>query len=360
MSEFEKLKNILRGLDSRFAPKPRFTRGLLGSGQGFVKVPGKPDHNYVRFNRGATEFFEIFNTSVPAVDGWPVLIGEFPWQPGLTQIVGTDWSSYERSSWGDTIGGTSLHANTHEWPDGQPGSDPLNVHMRSIVSLKGFTSGSGSTTFLVNSYDYQSAGTGTTWTGLPGVDFEPIMTASVTGSSRLMGVFLDPSTNTLGIITGTIGVFTDAFDPPRPVFPASIFPVSWVRVYGGQAGLVERDIRDARRLFQKSEGTTRDRSLYISGGFGASIVAKSTTYTATINDHVITGDATDGAFTITLPALSELPGLILHIKKIDASGNAVTIDGSGAETIDGATTQVLSTQYDNKMIVAGASEWHVI
>ena len=51
----------------------------------------------------------------------------------------------------------------------------------------------------------------------------------------------------------------------------------------------------------------------------------------------------------------------LHvIKKIDATGNAVTVDGSGSETIDGALTQVISVQFNSMMIVSDLSNWHII
>ena len=38
----------------------------------------------------------------------------------------------------------------------------------------------------------------------------------------------------------------------------------------------------------------------------------------------------------------------------------VTIDGNGAETIDGQTTIDVSSQYDSLTIIAGASEWHIL
>ena len=63
-------------------------------------------------------------------------------------------------------------------------------------------------------------------------------------------------------------------------------------------------------------------------------------------------DATGGARTITLPEAAKAVGYIYTIEKIDASGNAVTIDGNGAETINGALTQVLAGQWDFHKIPA--------
>ena len=75
--------------------------------------------------------------------------------------------------------------------------------------------------------------------------------------------------------------------------------------------------------------------------------------------EVILADATSGAFSVTLPPVAEVPGRRYAIKKTDASVNAVTIDGSGAETIDGAATVVLSTRWDFRSIVSDGSAWFV-
>lgn len=87
-------------------------------------------------------------------------------------------------------------------------------------------------------------------------------------------------------------------------------------------------------------------------------VAVNTTLDAT--HHTVTVDASLAARTITLPALAGVLGRVYVIKKEDSSANTVTIDGNGAETIDGAATKVISVQYNSFRIQAGASEWHII
>lgn len=76
------------------------------------------------------------------------------------------------------------------------------------------------------------------------------------------------------------------------------------------------------------------------------------------SDYIIVANATAGNITVTLPLVEQ--GRHILVKKMDASVNTVTIDGSGAQTIDGAATQVISTQYLVYSLVGGASEWHVI
>lgn len=75
---------------------------------------------------------------------------------------------------------------------------------------------------------------------------------------------------------------------------------------------------------------------------------------------VVLSNAASGAVTLTLPPADESAGRRLAIKKTDASANAVTIDGSGAETIDGSATLVLATQYNATTIICDGSQWWVL
>lgn len=95
-------------------------------------------------------------------------------------------------------------------------------------------------------------------------------------------------------------------------------------------------------------------------GFVSNVVTKTGAYTLTSSDHVVLCDASGGAFTLTLPAAGGVTGLVLYVKKTDSSGSAVTIDGSGAETIDGATTIDLALQYESVTIVSDGTSWHII
>lgn len=78
-------------------------------------------------------------------------------------------------------------------------------------------------------------------------------------------------------------------------------------------------------------------------------------------DKLIRADATSGTLTVTLLAAATAgDGFQIAIKKIDSSANTVIIDGNSSETIDGAATLTLSTQYDVAIITCDGSNWHVI
>lgn len=85
-----------------------------------------------------------------------------------------------------------------------------------------------------------------------------------------------------------------------------------------------------------------------------------TTHTAASEDGILVDDDTaGGAVTITLPLSASSDGVKYHIKKLGTTGN-VTIDANGAETIDGATTKVLSAQYASVTIVCDGTSWHIL
>jgi len=65
-----------------------------------------------------------------------------------------------------------------------------------------------------------------------------------------------------------------------------------------------------------------------------------TTYTILATDYVIFCDTDGGAFTVTLPAGVE--GTPYKIINCGTSGNDLTVDGDGAETVYGETEQVLT------------------
>lgn len=90
-------------------------------------------------------------------------------------------------------------------------------------------------------------------------------------------------------------------------------------------------------------------------------VSKTGNYTATIDDDYIYCDDTSASFTITLYAASGNSGRMLRIIKTNATlANSVTIDGNASETINGATTTTINTQYEMLTIVCDGSNWFIV
>jgi len=67
-----------------------------------------------------------------------------------------------------------------------------------------------------------------------------------------------------------------------------------------------------------------------------------------------------GVSTIALPAASGSAGRVLTVKNISAAGGVVTLDGNGSETIDGSTTESLTSGTQFVSIICDGSNWHII
>lgn len=85
--------------------------------------------------------------------------------------------------------------------------------------------------------------------------------------------------------------------------------------------------------------TTNAGTIASSGGRIVNTTKVTTTYTALVTDREIFCDTDGGAFTLTLPA--GVNGQHFRIHNVGTSGNDLTIDGSGAETIRNELTQTL-------------------
>jgi len=101
---------------------------------------------------------------------------------------------------------------------------------------------------------------------------------------------------------------------------------------------------------------------YVSGFKKATTSVTSTTYTVLSTDSVVLVDDDTAAAEVTVTLLAAATagdGFLLNIKKTGSTANVV-IDGNGAETIDGATTATLTSQYESITLVCDGSNWHII
>jgi len=103
--------------------------------------------------------------------------------------------------------------------------------------------------------------------------------------------------------------------------------------------------------------TAPTSKIEVDGAIATAVVVETGAYTLTINDSVVLCDSTAAAFTIALPTAVGITGREYVIKKIDSSANAVTVDGNAAETIDGATTYSLATQWKYVRVVSDGTNW---
>ncbi len=109
-----------------------------------------------------------------------------------------------------------------------------------------------------------------------------------------------------------------------------------------------------------ADGTTIAGTVICDTSFAGktiSVVTKTSNSTLVTTNDIINVNATSGAVTITLPTAVGNVGQQFNIKKIDLSSNSVTI--SGAQTIDGQSTIVITGQNDSVTIYSDNTEWWI-
>jgi hypothetical protein len=77
-------------------------------------------------------------------------------------------------------------------------------------------------------------------------------------------------------------------------------------------------------------------------------------------NFIVYGDTTSGAITTTLHSAAGLKGQEVTLKKTSSDTNIWTIDGAGAETIDGKTTVAFSSQNDWVRVRSDGTNWQAI
>lgn len=116
--------------------------------------------------------------------------------------------------------------------------------------------------------------------------------------------------------------------------------------------------------FSGLTGTPGDNAALVSYVGAAKLTQPIATVIATgaLNaaQYTVLVDATSGASVQTLPTAASSSGKVFVIKKIDASANTVTIQGNGAELIDGVNTKVISTQWTAVMLQSNGTAWYIL
>lgn len=77
-----------------------------------------------------------------------------------------------------------------------------------------------------------------------------------------------------------------------------------------------------------------------------------------ITDYLVGCDATAAGFTVTLPTVLDARGMSLLIVKTDSSANVVTVAAASSETINGAATETLTSQWGRAELYCDGVQWY--
>mgnify|MGYP003344750567 CR=1 FL=1 len=191
---------------------------------------------------------------------------------------------------------------------------------------------------------------GDTWTTTSG------LFARINGSTQQY-VPLSGGTFTGLVATVASTAGTSGFRLPHGVAPTS---PSNGDTWSTTTGMFMR-VSSVTRQFADLDSTqtlaSKTLTTPICNGIRMTVVTQTSAYTATTSVSTILCSATTAAFTVTLPTSVGNSGLVYRIKKIDSSANAITIATTSSQTIDGALTYSLPTQWNFVVLQSDGTNW---
>lgn len=297
--------------------------------------------------------------------------GEGGWFPSPTSV---DLSNYVTLSTNQAIGGTKTFNNPiaigkSTAPLGildikstnTVGTDSPHLRLENVntsTSLVSFDGGANNNDNYLDINLFPGTNTSNTFIRL-------FRYTNSTGLTQLQVCRGDGSATVNAMLNGNGNSYTNTFSGNFGI--GTINPGAKLQVNGGisvsstAASATDPGAGNLRTSGSIVAGTTLTVSTTMQA---ASIRLNTRTITAattlsTTSDYTVACDASTNAFTVTLPSAATT-GLIYNIKKIDTTANAVTIVCNGAQTIDGATTKVLTTQWTSITVQAVNSNWLIL
>jgi hypothetical protein len=95
-------------------------------------------------------------------------------------------------------------------------------------------------------------------------------------------------------------------------------------------------------------------------GLSLAVINVSSSGTIPTTNCFLFCNASSSGFTLTLPAASTSKGTVVYLKKTDSSSHAITVSVSGSDTIDGASSLSIATQYAVYSFVSNGTGWSIV
>ena len=106
----------------------------------------------------------------------------------------------------------------------------------------------------------------------------------------------------------------------------------------------------------QTDGTYKSMKVTVANLTKKRQISVSTNHTISADEDTIIVDSTSGSITVTLPTAAGIAGVRKTIKKI-VSANSVIVACNGAETIDGVSTNTLTSQWTKVQVESNGINW---
>lgn len=226
---------------SQFEGRRDFSPGVLIEVDGSVEVATRPGYVWCREFSQQQSAFQVLNRRVLPVAGVKVKLG-YPEKPPFERQVMGEWDGYGGLIDFDLEQSLEIpsHAQLHQYPsEANPGPDKVHIYQPALQMLKTTVYGSGMV-IVTQPLIYSHEGERKYFAG--GYNDLTSFVPATPGDSVYVLVYLNPVTNTTGLVAGT-----EAVSPTPPIAPSPSRPSALVLLTQGQTSLsLLNDVFDAR------------------------------------------------------------------------------------------------------------------
>jgi len=244
----EDAKRVRTADRATLEPTLELTKGEILEVDGSVHVSNRPGYVWVKTQDQAGGITAMFNPTVAARNGMPVLIGAMPKVPWRPMIRDVNWELLADLSAYDGDPYLPAHSSSHEWPDFGPGSDVVQIYMRALVMLRVYPGTGLAVCIAPGRYTYTGESV-----RFPGqTDYDLSGSQPGANLARYTLIYLDKTTNTISNTDGATATDVFTITPPEPAYPsmANVL-LALVRIDDEQASFAEIDIIDLRSFWDE-------------------------------------------------------------------------------------------------------------
>jgi len=233
--------------DKRQEPVLRLIPAEIIEIGGSVHVDNKPGYVWIQEYGLGGGVSMVFNPHVQARNGLAVWVGPDQHAPYRRVIRAVNYQTMAgHPDYDASDPYLPNHHRSHEWPDGSPGADAVNVYTRAWVPGRVYAY--SALTLAVAPFRYNYDG--------ESVQYEGIQNYDVSGDQPGVGlalfllVYLDKPSNAVGHTVGGTTVDSYTVRPDEPTYPSMPhIPLCLVRLDGSQTTFDENDFEDLRSMW---------------------------------------------------------------------------------------------------------------
>lgn len=194
MAALDKARRKLKSLLESFQEKRPVRVVYMGDGRGTaennIRVPGFPDHVFVRESLGDRRFFQVLNRGkVQPMFNLPVITGYTEDEPESEQVLGLHYGGLGQGTTGTNLSNVGPHRGQHQFR----GGDEIYIDSRLLLPGLVYPTSPASMSVIVGEFLYYYS----SWNRFPSTTSKSLLEYLPTAPGRYVLIAFDPVSGSL-------------------------------------------------------------------------------------------------------------------------------------------------------------------